>query len=130
MSFYTTLQKYIGTPYTTTIGAVFRKAMCPVLHLRALVHNPWHKAGIPGGKDGCSFTILVFIKKLPSQCYGGLWCMFFFGTFSNGCVITFSLSQLSWKKCGSFSLNILKDQMNKTNNCKSGMLLHIFPPTV
>lgn len=50
-------------------GAVFRKAVCPVLHLRALVHSLWHKAGICVEKDGCSFTILVFIKKIPSQCY-------------------------------------------------------------
>lgn len=52
------------------------------------------------GKDGCSFNILVCIKKMPSQCYVESLVYVFPWNFLQMCVATFLLYQLSLNKCG------------------------------
>lgn len=52
-------------------GAVFRKAVCAVLHQRALVHCSWHKAGIRGEKDAAPSPFCFSSKRSQLVFHGG-----------------------------------------------------------
>lgn len=107
----------MGTPYTTTMR-VFSKALCVLSSIYYIVHGTKQVRGQGVvGRDGYSFTILLFMEKIPNQCYMEARLYAFLWNFLQwvcNCIFTMSIV---FQKSQQLSLSILlRDQMNKANN--------------